>query len=200
MLNWNGYFTFDPQKQSLTSKRKGADETIIFAPPELGMGDRYPIYGETPKINVSYTPVTTTKNSLGNDIGSFGFSYSAKDPVTPGLFTPELDIHSNFSITENLKTGILYVNATFTGDVFPSTEAFITDQSGAKLFLGARKETGGIGDLYGDNKESLFKVNMQIKFDAKGNFKGVYDPATDKVISPEAWNKRIQANWDKKQE
>lgn len=190
-------FTFDPQKQALLNKRMGADETIVFAPPELGIGDRYPVYGETPNPNVSYTGVTTTKNSFGNNIGSFGFSYSAKDPVTPGLFTPELDVHSDFSITENLETGTLFVSATFTGDVFPSTEAFISDQSGVKLFLGARKETGGVRDLFGDNKKFLFTVDMQIKFDDDGNFQGVYDQKDDTYVSPDAWNKQVQQTWDK---
>lgn len=98
-------------------------------------------------------------------------------------------MHSNFSITENLKTNTLSINATFTGDVFPSTEAFISDQSGAKLFLGARKETGGVGDLFGDNKKPLFTVDMQIKFDAKGNFTGVQQG--DKLINVADWNKQI---------
>jgi hypothetical protein len=189
-------FTFDPQKQALTNKNVDADHTVVFAPPEFGMGDRYPIYSEKPQPKASFTGVTTTKNSFGNNIGSFGFSYSAKDPVTPGLFTPELDVHSNFSITENLETGTLFVNATFTGDVFPSTEAFISDQSGAKLFLGARKETGGVGDLFGDNKKFLFTVDMQVKFDNKGNFTGVQQG--DKLINVADWNKQVESKFEKK--
>ncbi|MBS0028865.1 RHS repeat domain-containing protein [Chitinophaga sp. 22321] len=149
-------FTYDPQKQALTNKSVGADNTIMYAPPEVGMGDKYPLESKTPEPKVTFTGVSTEKNSLGNDIGSFGFSYTAKDPVTPELAKPSLDVHSNFSMTENLKTGTLSVNATFTGDVFPSTEAFISDQSGAKLFLGARRETGGVGDLFGDTKKSLY--------------------------------------------
>lgn len=47
---------------------------------------------------------------------------------------------------------MLFVNASFTGDKFPSNEAFIHDQSGYKLFLGARKDEGGVGDLFGGNK------------------------------------------------
>lgn len=63
---------------------------------------------------------------------------------------------------------------TSSGDQFPSTEAFVTDQSGKnKVFLGAQQEQGGIGDLYGDNDKPLFKVNIQIQFDSKGNFTGV---------------------------
>ncbi len=188
-------FTFDPQKQKIVNTVAGADPTIVFPPPELGLGYRFPIYSQIPEPKASFTGVSTEKNVFGNDIGSFGFSYSAKDPVTPGLFTPSLDVHSNFTITENLETGTLFINASFTGDVFPSTEAFISDQSGAKLFLGARKETGGVIDLFGDNKKSLFNVNMQIKFNDQGNFTGVQEG--DTLISPEDWNKQIQSTWDK---
>ncbi|MBW0176594.1 DUF6443 domain-containing protein [Sediminibacterium sp.] len=188
-------FTYDPQKKALTNKSVGADNTIMYAPPEAGMGDKYPLVSKTPEPKATFTEVSTEKNSLGNDIGSFGVSYAAKDPVTPGFATPSLDVQSNFSITENLKTGTLSVNATFTGDVFPSTEAFISDQSGVKLFLGAKKETGGIKDLFGDNKKSLFTVNMQIKFDSKGNFTGVQQG--DKLINIADWNKQVQATWSK---
>jgi hypothetical protein len=188
-------FTFDPQKQKIVNSTVDADPTTVYVP-ELGMGDRYPIYTEDPEPQASFSRVITTKNSLGNDIGSFGFSYSAKDPVTPSLFTPELDVQSNFSITENLQTGTLFVNATFTGDVFPSTEAFISDQSGVKLFLGARKETGGLLDLFGNNKKPLFKVNMQIKFDKQGNFTGLQQG--DKLISVADWNKQVESRFEKK--
>jgi RHS repeat-associated protein len=188
-------FIFDPQKQKIVNPTVDADPTVVYVP-ELGMGDLYPIYSEDPKPKASFSPVTTTKNSLGNNIGSFGFNYSAKDPVTPSLFTPELDVQSNFSITENLETGTLFVNATFTGDVFPSTEAFITDQSGAKLFLGARKETGGVSDLFGNNQKFLFTVDMQIKFDKKGNFTGVHQG--DKLINVADWNKQVESKFEKK--
>ncbi|MCU0342076.1 MAG: hypothetical protein MUE30_19565 [Spirosomaceae bacterium] len=72
-------------------------------------------------------------------------------------------------------------------------EAFISDQSGAKLFLGARKETGGVGDLFGDNKKFLFTVDMQIKFDKKGNFTGVQQG--DKLIKPADWNKQVESQF-----
>jgi RHS repeat-associated protein len=191
-------FTFDPQKQQLNNRTIGSDWTVFYG--ATVPGPMAPIYipptKERPVPHVNYTEVSTEKNSLGNDIGSFGFHYWAKDPVTPSFATPNLDVHSNFSITENLKTGTLYVNATFTGDVFPSTEAFISDQSGTKLFLGARKETGGVGDLFEDNKKSLFTVDMQIKFNDKGNFTGVQQG--DKLINVADWNKQVEKQFEKK--
>ena len=83
-----------------------------------------------------------------------------------------------------------------TGDVFPRTEAFITDQSGkTKLFLGAKRESGGLHSLVGDNKESLFKVNMQVQFDNDGNFTGVKQGKT--TYSVDDWNKKVQTEFDR---
>jgi hypothetical protein len=186
-------FTYDATALNIPKDKVnvGSDFTLFYGippniPPKVDVG----------KPSVSMSPVTSTKNSFGNDIGSFGFHYWGKDPITPQWATPALDVHANFSITENMETGTLFVNATFTGDKFPSTEAFIEDQSGFKLFLGARKEEGGLGDLFGDNKLFLFNVDMQIKFDDDGNFLGVYDQENDTYISPDAWNKQVQSQWD----
>jgi RHS repeat-associated protein len=188
-------FTYDATNRAITDYKVKSDFTLFYGiprqlPPGVGVG----------KPGVNFTRVSSEKNSFGNNIGSFGFHYWGKDPITPQWATPALDVHAHFAVTENLETGMLFVNASFTGDKFPSTEAFIQDQSGYKLFLGARKEEGGVGDLFGDNKQFLFNVNMQIKFDNKGNFQGVYDQENDTYISPDAWNKRIQATWDKPQE
>ena len=100
---------------------------------------------------------------------------------------------------EHRKKGLGVSYAKFSGDKFPSTEAFRQDQGGFKLFLGARKEEGGISDLYRYNKVPLFKVDMRIKFDDKGNFTGVYNKENGKDVfyNKNDWNKKIQTNWDK---
>ena len=157
------------------------------------MGDRYPVFSENPKPEVDYEDLRITENSVGNKIASFGVSYTAKDPVTPSLVTPMLDVHSTFDITENLEKGYLIVHAVFKGDVFPSTEAFISDQSGNKLFLGARKEIGDVRDLYGDNNKDLFEVVMVIKFDKKGNFTGVIQRG--KLFNLTEWNRRVESQF-----
>ncbi|MGQ3012587.1 MAG: RHS repeat-associated core domain-containing protein [Flavobacteriales bacterium] len=188
-------FTYDATNPAVTDYKVRSDYTLFY-----GIPPAIPPKVATGKPSVEFTSVNSEKNSFGNNIGSFGFHYWGKDPITPQWATPALDVHANFSITESLDLGILFVNATFTGDKFPSTEAFIEDQSGFKLFLGARKEEGGLNDLFGDNKKFLFNVDMQIKFDENGNFTGVYDQETDTYISPDAWNKRVQERWDKSQE
>jgi RHS repeat-associated protein len=183
-------FTFDPQKQAILNKKLGSDLTVFY-----GIPGKVPPVLKRPDPKMTFTDVQSQTNSFGNKTGTFGFHYWAKDPVTPGFATPALDVHANFAVTENLETNTLFVNATFSGDEFPSTEAFIQDQSGGKLFLGAKMETGGVGDLYGDNNKPLYKVDMQIKFDDNGNFQGVYDQENDTYISPDAWNKRVQQNF-----
>jgi len=56
--------------------------------------------------------------------------------------------------------------------------------------LGAKREEGGVADLVGDNKEALFKINIKVNFEKKGNFTGVI--SNDKTYSVEEWNKKIQ--------
>ena len=95
-----------------------------------------------------------------------------------------------------MKNGVLTITGSFTGDKFPSTEAFDTNQSGkTKLFLGAQMENGGIGDLYGDNKKPLFNVNMHVKFDVKGNFTGVQVLKASYTVAE--WNKKVQEDFKK---
>ncbi len=104
--------------------------------------------------------------------------------------TPRLDVHSSLSITEDLKNGILSITGSFTGDKFPSTEAFIVDQSGnTKVFLGTKMEEGGILNMIGDNKAFLFQVNMRIMFDGNGNFTGVQQG--DQLYNIDEWTDRF---------
>ena len=141
---------------------------------------------------VQFSEVSTYNRSKGVSL-----DYSGQLPLTPSAVTPAIDVHANIAITES-KTkygnGTLFINGTFTGDKFPSTEAFIVDQSGkTKLFLGAKLEQGGPSDLMGDNKEDLFKVDFQVKFDRKGNFNAVIQDG--KTYSVDAWNRRVQAQF-----
>lgn len=97
---------------------------------------------------------------------------------------------------EDLEKGTLDIFGYVTGDGFPSTEAFVTDQSGTgKVFLGAIKETGGLLSLYGNENKPLFMVNMTINFDKDGNFTSVTQG--DKTYGVEDWNKRVSDGFEK---
>ena len=46
---------------------------------------------------------------------SVDFEHSAKDPITPGLVTPDIDVQASLDIVENLDAGMLSVTGRFTG-------------------------------------------------------------------------------------
>lgn len=178
-------FTVDPSAGTVTQPLAQSDPTIFYG-----------IAGQlSPRVETGKPKASITNISLSEGTASLDFSHSGKDPITPQFATPALDVHASLSFSEDLENGVLSITGSFTGDKFPSTEAFITDQSGkTKLFLGAQMEQGGVVDLYGDNKEKLFNVNMQIQFDKKGNFTGVKQG--DTTYSVKEWNKKVQTSFN----
>jgi RHS repeat-associated protein len=183
-------FTVDPAKGTVSNLAAKQDFTLFY-------GASGPNGGIPPMVKEGKPKASITNVSSSEGTTSFDFSHSGKDPITPSFVTPALDVHSSLSVTEDLAKGQLTINGSFTGDSFPSTEAFVVDQSGnSKVFLGAKQEEGGISDLFGDNKQPLFKVNIQIQFDSKGNFTGVQQG--DKKYSVNEWNKFIQDAFKKK--
>ena len=177
-------FTVDPSERTVSNPVTVSDPTVFF-------GAVTPFGTISPAVKTgdpvgSITDISSEGNAL-----SFDFVHSGKDPITPGVVTPALDVQSSFSITEDLEKGILSISGSFTGDKFPSTEAFITDQSGkTKVFLGAQKEQGGLHNLIGENSNDLFNVNLQIQFDSNGNFTGVRQG--DQTFGVEEWNNKVR--------
>ncbi|MCB0402253.1 MAG: hypothetical protein KDD41_09240, partial [Flavobacteriales bacterium] len=180
-------FIVDPAKGTISNPTVKSDYTVFY-------GGNIPPVGYIPPAAKKGSPTASIENEkFSPNSASFDFSHSGKDPITPSFFTPSLDVHASLTIAENLEEGKLSIKGSFTGDVFPSTEAFITDQSGkTKLFLNAKMEEGGVGDLFGDNKIKLFNVDMEVLIDKKGNFTGVREG--DKTYSVEDWNKKIVDN------
>jgi hypothetical protein len=123
---------------------------------------------------------------------SVDFHYRGNDPI-PGYITPDVDVFGNLSIAEDRQKNILTVSGSFTGDKYPSTEAFIVDQSGSKVFLGAKYEEGDIRNARGQNRDPIFKVDLRIRFNDKGNFVAVTQGRRTYTI--EEWNKRVQGDF-----
>jgi RHS repeat-associated protein len=183
-------FTVDPAKGTATNLQTDSDATVFYGAGAPGSPGYIPPMVEKPNPEASIDNISSSSNSVSLD-----FKHSAKDPITPSLVTPDLDVQASLNITEDLDNGILNVSGTFTGDAFPSTEAFITDQSGeTNLLLGAHKEQGGIGKLFGENKRPTFSVNMQVNIDSKGNFTGVTQG--DKTYTVKEWNKHVQSTFN----
>ena len=159
-----------------------------YIPPAVGTSDS--------KMNLNSGNSTQTSSTKGE--ANVNWSHSGKDPLTPEGVTPALDAHIDLNLAEDLDAGTLTITGEVTGDSFPSTEAFITDQSGnTNLLLGASMEDGGLLDLFGDNKKSLFKINMTVNIDKNGNFTGVTQG--DKTYSVKEWNSMVQEQFNNNQ-
>jgi len=142
---------------------------------------------ETPSIK--FTDKFKVKTNGDSKTFIFGTHSKGANPMVPG--SPNIDVFSNFSITENKKSGILDVSGTLLGDNFPSTEAFITDPIGQNIFLGIGFYEGSpFSSLNGENKRSITEFNFSITIDDKGNFTGV--KKGDKTYSIQEWNKTFE--------
>ena len=119
----------------------------------------------------------------------FGTHVSGSNPLTPGA--PNIDVFSDFSISENKKAGTLDIIGNLTGDNFPSTEAFITDPSGNSVFIGIGFYEGSPANLFGKDKDNpITNFNFSITIDKDGNFIGVKQGNTTYSLSD--WNKRFE--------
>ncbi|WP_306352569.1 RHS repeat domain-containing protein, partial [Flavobacterium sp. '19STA2R22 D10 B1'] len=182
-------FTVDPAKGRVSNPVSRSDATLFYGAGNPANGPYIPPMVETPQPTSSIKNISKANNALSLD-----FAHSAKDPITPGVVTPDLDVQGSLDIIENLEGGMLSVTGRFTGDAFPSTEAFITDQSGkTNLLLGAHKEEGGLPNLFGENKRPTFTVNMIINIDKSGNFTGVSQG--DKNYTVDEWNNQVKKSF-----
>nr|WP_310080985.1 RHS repeat-associated core domain-containing protein [Sphingobacterium sp. 2149] len=175
-------FVFDGDMRQYRGANISADATVKY--------DSNGKIEEKKIANPSFEIHNRDKNSRK---GAFEFSYTAKDPLTPQFATPALDIWAYFVMKESGDN--LNISASFYGDDFPSTEAFVEDQSGNRLFLGASKEEGNVLTLTGGADVNIFNVNMSVKFDKNGNFIGVRNGK--QTIPVEEWNKKILEQFDR---
>jgi RHS repeat-associated protein len=147
----------------------------------------------------SYTETPTVKFDGGFRISSngdaktfrFGTHVAGANPMIPKA--PDIDVFSDFSITENKKAGFLNISGSLKGDNFPSTEAFITDPIGNNVFIGIGHYEGSpFSSLDGTNKRDITSFNFSITTDKKGNFTGV--KMGDTSYSLDDWNKRFTSS------
>lgn len=151
----------------------------------------HPLLGEAtevPRGNVSNFEVS--KNSEGNDIISFSATMAGKNPLAPG--TPDIDVTTNFAITENKKEGLLHVAANMYGDKFPAAETLIGDTKGQQLLIGVSAADGNpYTSLPGDNKRPMMSSSMTIRINDKGVFINVSHGG--KTYTLDAWNNHMKS-------
>jgi RHS repeat-associated protein len=111
----------------------------------------------------------------GENTISFLTGYSGTNPLAPGP-TPDIDVDAMLSISQN--QDILSICGQVAGDDFPNTEAFMTDPSGNKLFIGTDVRMGGNDQnpliLFGPATELIMTIDMQVRINpGNGNFEAV---------------------------
>lgn len=104
----------------------------------------------TPEI--SFTKELSINQQRDSKTFEFGTHAASVNPKTPSG-TPNIDVFSDFSITENKKAGTLNISGKLTGDNFPSTEAFISDSAGNNVFIGVRQIGKNVDKDFGPSTE-----------------------------------------------
>lgn len=178
---------FDTDKSSLKS--------YAWSSPTFRTADHSGAKRATP--SVSFTSNFVVKEDDGVKTFTFGSHVAGANPKTP-KGTPDIDIFSNFEITENKESGYLAFSGNLKGDNFPATEAFVTDPSGQSVFIGVgqigprvSKNFGPFTELPGQNKRPITSFNFLITVDNKGNFLKVTEDGTEYSLAD--WNKRFQS-------
>ena len=133
---------------------------------------------------------TYSNNKDGSTTTSWTSTMAGHNPLVPG--SPDIDVKTNFSLTENKSAGTLGVNVTQTGDAFPAAETMIGDTKGNQLMIGVSPAIGNpYTSLPGDGNSKMMSANFTVTMDQKGVFTGV--KAGDKTYSVEQWNKMMQS-------
>ena len=175
-------FTVDPTAAKINVGNAWSDESS------------HPLLGKATaktEANISAFKSTTDKN--GNSTASFTANMAAANPLVPG--SPDIDVKTQFTLTENQKAGTLNVNVTQKGDAFPAAETFIGDTKGNQIFIGVSPAIGNpYTSLPGDGVKKMMSANFTITMDAEGVFAGVvYGSGKDtKTYNISDWNKMMQ--------
>ncbi len=171
-------FTTDPSAGTMSNVKTWSDPSS------------HPILGSaTEKPTGGISDFKQTANKDGSNTVTFNSTMSGANPLVPG--SPDIDVKTSFSLTENTKAGTLDVNISQTGDRFPAAETFINDTSGNALFMGVSPYEGNpYTSLPGDNNRQMMSNSFTVTMDDKGVFTGVTQGNQTYTIGE--WNKLYQ--------
>lgn len=129
-------------------------------------------------------------NKDGSNTISWTSTMAGHNPLIPA--SPDIDVKTKFSLTENTKTGTLDIMAQQFGDRFPAAETFILDTKGNALFIGVSPYDGNpYTSLPGDNDRPMMTANFTVNIDKNGVFTGIKMGTT--LFSIQEWNKMMQS-------
>ena len=143
-----------------------------------------------PESGVITGPNRVVNRGEAVETHTFGTYVQGANPITPAGLTPNIDVDGRFSVTEDLERGILHVDATFKGDNFPNTEAFVTDSRGESVFIAVATRTGTPLSLRGENADNpIMNGSMDIRLDSNGRFTGVSQGGREYTV--QQWNNHV---------
>ncbi|NAW50672.1 hypothetical protein GNY06_04490 [Elizabethkingia argentiflava] len=132
-------------------------------------------------------------NQKGNNLS---IEYSTKNPLTPQLLTPEVNVNANISTYYDKNNSTLSIVYTVMSDGYPSTESFISDSNNIRIFLGVKKEQGTpVSQLPGNADTKAFSGMLIIGLDDKGNFKNILN--SGKIEQIKDHNESVIKNFGK---
>jgi RHS repeat-associated protein len=173
-------FTVDPSKGTLVGGAPLSDPSVKGSKTATAKDEG------SATANFGCGPNTNTATIEAN--------FSGKNPLQkPQWLTPDIDVKSSITLTENIGKGILSVDATMKGDKFPSAEMFIGDTKGQQLMIMASPLSGNPLELIGDNNREMGSAKFDIKINEKGEFTGVVvgSGKDAKTYSVADWNKMM---------
>ncbi|MGG7470547.1 hypothetical protein ACVVIH_18275 [Chryseobacterium arthrosphaerae] len=129
-------------------------------------------------------------NKDGSNTISWTSTMAGHNPLIPA--SPDIDVKTKFSLTENTKTGTLDIMVQQFGDRFPAAETFIQDTKGNALFIGVSPYDGNpYTSLPGNNDRPMMTANFTVTIDKNGVFTGIKMGNT--IFSIQEWNKMMQS-------
>lgn len=151
----------------------------------------HPLFGSATATNDrgTITNASYITNKDGSTTTSWTSTMAGHNPLIPG--SPDIDVKTNFSLTENKSAGTLGISVTQTGDAFHSAETMIADTGGNQLMIGVSPAISGTEGPYtalaGNNNRPMMSANFTVKMDENGVFTGVQQG--NNTYSVEDWNK-----------
>jgi RHS repeat-associated protein len=172
-------FTVDPSKPSYSNQGASSSPS---SHPMLGTATATDDSGKISNF-------TATSNKDGSNTASFTSLMAGHNPLVAG--SPDINVKTDFTVTENVKEGVLDISAVQTGDAFPAAETLIGDTKGNQLFIGVSPAnagtTGPLTHLPGDNNgRAMMSANFSVTIDSKGRFTGVRQGNTTYTVAE--WN------------
>lgn len=172
-------FTVDPSAGTLTGQRTWSDKS------------HHPWFGDKTATPSGSTDVTYGCGSVTNS-ATIKANMAGANPLAPG--SPDIDVKSAITITENKSKGILSVDASMQGDKFPAAEMFIGDSKGQQVMIIASPYQGNpYESLPGNNDRSMGAAQFNITINGKGEFTGVVTGSGKTAVTYTIadWNKMM---------